>query len=131
MPWKETQVTDQRWTFIQAWLTRRWTMTELCERFGISRKTGYKFVARFEAGGKPALADQRRAPRTCPHRTTAPVEAADCTPHAVVTTRAQDIAQAMTSSLDTSRPARSMGRVYRAPPATLQLPFAVLRHGEL
>jgi transposase InsO family protein len=38
-------------------------MSELCERYGVSRRIGYKWVERFMQGGEPALADQRRAPR--------------------------------------------------------------------
>jgi putative transposase len=61
-------------------------MSELCERFGISRKTGYKWLARFAEEGLPGLADQSRAPRSCPHRTpktseTALVRAREAHPH--------------------------------------------------
>lgn len=53
-----------------------YSMTELCARFGISRRTGYKWLARYETGGLSALEDQRRAPHSCPHRTSQAVEAA-------------------------------------------------------
>jgi transposase InsO family protein len=43
-------------------------MTELSARYGISRKTGYKWLARFEAEGRPGLADRSHAPHHCPHR---------------------------------------------------------------
>src|SRR5262245_5655775 len=43
-------------------------MTELCERYGISRKTGYKWLERFEAEEAVGLEDRSRAPRSCPHR---------------------------------------------------------------
>jgi transposase InsO family protein len=43
-------------------------MTELCERYGISRKTGYKWLARFEAEGAAGLVDRSRAPHRCEHR---------------------------------------------------------------
>jgi transposase InsO family protein len=46
----------------------------LCRRFGISRKTGYKWCARFAAGGLPALHDQLRQPGICPHQTPRRVE---------------------------------------------------------
>ena len=51
-------------------------MTELCERFDISRKTGYDWLARFDTHGWEGLADQSRRPHTCPHRTSAALEAA-------------------------------------------------------
>lgn len=47
-------------------------MTDLCEEFGISRKTGYKFWRRFEELSALGLYDQRRAPERIPHRT--PIE---------------------------------------------------------
>lgn len=53
-----------------------WTMTELCERHGISRKTGYKILARFEEEGEAGLQDRSRAPHSCPHRMSEEVEAA-------------------------------------------------------
>jgi putative transposase len=45
-------------------------MIDLCREFGISRKTGYKFLQRFEEHSVVGLADQRRAPARIPHRTT-------------------------------------------------------------
>ncbi|BCS31229.1 hypothetical protein TBR22_A04290 [Luteitalea sp. TBR-22] len=46
MPWKETCPMDQRVAFIADWLREGWTMTELAARYGISRKTAYKWVCR-------------------------------------------------------------------------------------
>jgi transposase InsO family protein len=43
--------------------------TELCERYGISRKTGYKWIKRHQGGGGPACADISRAPRNAPNAT--------------------------------------------------------------
>ncbi|MGH7288699.1 MAG: helix-turn-helix domain-containing protein [Myxococcota bacterium] len=44
-------------------------MSELCDRYGISRKTGYKLVHRVEVKGAEGLEDRSRAPHSCPHRT--------------------------------------------------------------
>ena len=49
-------------------------MTELCERHGVTRPTGYKWVARYRAGGDDALSDRSRAPHHSPHRTAAELE---------------------------------------------------------
>jgi transposase InsO family protein len=46
----------------------------LCRRFGISRKTGYKWLARFEGGTDKALADRSRRPRCSPGRTRVAME---------------------------------------------------------
>ena len=71
MPWKETHVEDERQRFVDQWLRREgwWTMSELCVAYGISRKTGYKWLERFKAGGRAALGDQSRARRTQAHAT--------------------------------------------------------------
>lgn len=69
MPWKETTRVDLRREFIEALSSCRYTMTELCAHYGISRKTGYKWAHRFAAEGQAGLADRSRAPHRCPHRT--------------------------------------------------------------
>lgn len=51
-------------------------MTELCATYGISRKTGYKWLARAEAGGRVALQDRSRRPHTSPHTVSAELRAA-------------------------------------------------------
>lgn len=48
-------------------------MTDLCQEFGISRKTGYKLVERYEQLSAVGLLDQSRAPIRSPQRTLAPV----------------------------------------------------------
>ncbi|MDH3673253.1 MAG: helix-turn-helix domain-containing protein [Gammaproteobacteria bacterium] len=47
MPWKETCAMQQRQAFIEAWLSREFSKSELCRRFGISRPTGDKWIERF------------------------------------------------------------------------------------
>ena len=65
----------ERTVFIRAWEAEVFTMKELCEHFGVSRKTGYKWVNRYREGDGESLADRSRAPHVCPHRTPAEVEA--------------------------------------------------------
>lgn len=55
---------DQRVAMIADWLRDEWTMTELAERYGISRKTAYKWVARYAADREHGLAARSRAPHT-------------------------------------------------------------------
>lgn len=45
-------------------------MTDLCREYGVSRKTGHKLWSRYQVLGVAGLEDQRRAPRSIPHRTT-------------------------------------------------------------
>jgi transposase len=73
MPWMETNTLEERHRFVAALESEQWSMSELCERFGISRPTGYKWVARYRRGGVGALTDRSRAPQQCRHRTPAPV----------------------------------------------------------
>jgi putative transposase len=47
MPWAVESVMDKRVCFIAASLVREEPMTVLCARFGISRKTGYKWLGRY------------------------------------------------------------------------------------
>ena len=49
MPWRERSPMDERVQFISDHRRQLWTMTELCERYSISRKTGYKWLARYDA----------------------------------------------------------------------------------
>lgn len=76
MPWRESDAMNERLKFIAAHQAAVYTMSELCARFGISRKTGYKWVARYAAGGVRGLEPGSPAPKHCPHRTSGEVEAA-------------------------------------------------------
>lgn len=69
MPWKETTVMTERMNFIADLESNLFTMTELCERHGISRPTGYKWMERYVAEGVDGLKDRSRAPKSSPHRT--------------------------------------------------------------
>jgi len=60
MPWEESCVMDQRVRFNH--LTRDWSMTELCERYAVSRKTGYKWLDRYAEFGAAGLMERSRAP---------------------------------------------------------------------
>lgn len=75
MPWLETRPVEERERFIDDYRLGLYDMTELCERYAVSRKTGYKWLARYDAGGRPALRDRSRAPHTCPHKIADPVAA--------------------------------------------------------
>ena len=68
MPWLETASMDERWQFVQEWREELYDKSELCARYGVSRKTGYKWIARFEEEGRRGLADRSRAPHRCPHK---------------------------------------------------------------
>lgn len=67
MPWKQTEPMNERVKFIAAHLEKTESFSDLCDRFGISRKTVYKWVERYESSGLVSLADQSRAPLSHPH----------------------------------------------------------------
>ena len=58
MPWKETCPMDERLQFVSACVAGEETMACLCRQFGISRKTGYKWLRRYESDGAAGLADR-------------------------------------------------------------------------
>lgn len=62
MAWRENCAMDERTRFIGECLSGEWTMVELCERYGISRKTGYKWLGRYHAHGPGGLQERPRAP---------------------------------------------------------------------
>lgn len=67
MPWRETTVLDDRVQFIAMYLSKELSMADLCRAFGISRKTGYKFVQRYKLHGPEGLVDIPRAPYSHPN----------------------------------------------------------------
>jgi transposase InsO family protein len=69
MPWQEQSPMDLRMRFVTDWQSGCWTMTELCADYQISRKTGYKWVERYETSGPRGLHDQSRRPHHHPRAT--------------------------------------------------------------
>ena len=76
MPWEETCIVEQRLKFVLAHEESEETVSELCRFSGISRKTGYKWLARYRESGLDGVRDRSRAPHHCPHAMPAAVEAA-------------------------------------------------------
>jgi len=62
MPWKLTSVMDQKLRFVAECLADEEPMTLLCERYGISRQTGYALKRRYLAEGVSGLEERSRAP---------------------------------------------------------------------
>lgn len=61
MAWKETNVMNERTIMISEYLSGDYSITQLARRRGISRKTIYKWVARYEADAGQGLVDRSRA----------------------------------------------------------------------
>jgi transposase InsO family protein len=64
MPWKETHPLDQRRQFVALARADRMPFVELCRMFGVSTKSGYKWLRRFAEDGDAGLADRSRRPRS-------------------------------------------------------------------
>ena len=69
MAWKMVLPMEQRFKFVLAVEQREHCIAELCRRFGISRKTGYKWIARYRSDGLEGLRERSRRPLSCPHKT--------------------------------------------------------------
>ena len=72
MPWQERQVKVLREEFIRAVLARQQSMSAICRDYGISRKTGYKWLERFREEGQ--LEEHSREPHQQPTKTRAEIE---------------------------------------------------------
>lgn len=66
MPWMETCPVEQRAKFIFDVEEGFFSITELCRSYGVSRKTAYKWLARYDSEGLDGLKDRSRARHTQP-----------------------------------------------------------------
>jgi len=69
MPWMETDPVTQRKRFVLETQGGLFSHSELCRRYGVSRKAGYKWLERYELEGPDGLLDRSHRPRICPHAT--------------------------------------------------------------
>lgn len=66
MSWKEIKMIDERTEFALRSLQEGVSFSELCQEYGISRPTGYKWKSRFLEDGTSAMSDQSRKPKSSP-----------------------------------------------------------------
>jgi putative transposase len=66
MVWRETCAMEERMRFVDAVVDKAESFAAVCRRFGVSRKTGYKWLERYEAEGVGGLQERSRAPRHHP-----------------------------------------------------------------
>jgi putative transposase len=67
MPWKETCVRDERTIMIGEYLSGDYSISQVAKRRGISRKTAYKWIERYEQDRDDGLKNRSRAPRHHPN----------------------------------------------------------------
>jgi len=73
MPWMESGVMDKRLDLVHEAMSNRFSMVELCTRYGVSRRIGYKWLVRFAEDGRRGLADRSRRPHPCPSAIRVPI----------------------------------------------------------
>jgi len=69
MPWSQTSPMDQRTQFIADFLRETLSVTELCDLYRVSRKTGYKWINRYLRHGPVGLTEHSRRPACSPNAT--------------------------------------------------------------
>ena len=75
VPWKECTWVSEREELVRQALAAKSSMSALCRAFGISRKTGYKWLRRYQAEGDQGLRDRSRRPQRSPARSSLEMEA--------------------------------------------------------
>lgn len=76
MPWKDTCPMKERQRMIELHQTGRYSIRELADEFGVSRKTIYVWLQRYARDGPSGLEGRCRAPHTHPNATPPQVVAA-------------------------------------------------------
>ena len=74
MPWQNVTPMEEIIRFVSLAQTDRFTITDLCEQFAISRKTAHKHLERYAAGGLKALQPRSHRPHPFPQRTADAIE---------------------------------------------------------
>lgn len=74
MPWRISSTMSERHEFVLLASQPGANMQQLCQRFGISRPTGYKWLQRYASAGQPGLINKSRRPHHSPNRTEPEVE---------------------------------------------------------
>ena len=74
MPWKVSGGVEKRKQFLAEYESEEWTMTDLCQAYGISRQTGYQVLRRYRQAGDEGLEERSRAPHRHPNQTAAQIE---------------------------------------------------------
>ena len=76
MPWKETSVISERKEFIRKASQQEVNFSQICREYGISRKTGYKWLERYKEEGALGLENRSKRPRHIPNKTASEIEQA-------------------------------------------------------
>ncbi len=66
MPWKDLRPMDERVLFVADYVRELYSFSELCSRYVVSRKTGYKWIERYRREGAEGLEERSRRPLSQP-----------------------------------------------------------------
>lgn len=73
MPWKGVTVSEQRKRFLEDYLLNYYSITELADRFSVSRTTAHKWIKRYQEYGQSGFHEHSRRPLSCPWQTDAAI----------------------------------------------------------
>ena len=74
MAWNEETLMEQKHRFVSLAATGRFTFTELCVDFHVTRKTGHKWWKRYRREGTAGLRERSRRPQGCSHQTAGQIQ---------------------------------------------------------
>jgi transposase InsO family protein len=74
MPWKEVTQMSAKLEFVRFALEESVSFVELCRRFKISRKTGYKLLKRYQEEGEKGLLERSKKPHSSLYKTDESIE---------------------------------------------------------
>jgi putative transposase len=69
MGWRASEIKDEKIKFVGDYLKGEFNFSELCQRYSISRPTGYALIERYHEEGLEAFEEKSRAPHHIPHKT--------------------------------------------------------------
>ena len=76
MPWKAITTMSQRQEFVELALKENANVRAVCREFGITPRTGYKWIKRYQEQGEVGLYDRSRRPQHSPFKSSAVMEEA-------------------------------------------------------
>src|SRR5215211_111436 len=76
MPWKEKSVMSQRTEFVEEALKENTNIRALCREYGITPRTGYKWIQRYKEHGEVGLYEQSHRPKHSPQKSSSEMEEA-------------------------------------------------------
>jgi transposase len=74
----ELSVMEQRYQAVMAVVQDGWKVVWVADRLGVARQSVHNWIARYEVGGLPALADRSHRPHRCAHQLPPELEAMIC-----------------------------------------------------